>query len=243
MNAMPLPVALADVLARGDVWRGDALACLPESTIPSGHAELDAELPGGGWPRGNLTEILVDRSSVGEMSLLLPALAQLSAAGGWLALVAPPWLPHGPAWAAAGLALERLVIVQAGKNAAWCIEQLLACGGFAGVLAWPEAGISTPALRRLQVAAEGRSVFVCLWRPAAAAQAPSPAPLRVALNAATEPGRVSLRIIKRRGRPVSRSLDLAISRPIPHPGRSSRAVAGPSLSLVAARGAAATPIA
>ncbi|HLO63103.1 MAG TPA: hypothetical protein VK165_09090 [Azonexus sp.] len=25
MNALPLPVALADVLARGDVWRGDAL--------------------------------------------------------------------------------------------------------------------------------------------------------------------------------------------------------------------------
>jgi cell division inhibitor SulA/protein ImuA len=159
MNATPLPVALADVLARGDVWRGDTLACLPESTIPSGHAELDAELPGGGWPRGNLTEILVDRSSVGEMSLLLPALAQLSAAGGWLALVAPPWMPHGPAWAAAGLALERLVIVQAGKNAAWSIEQLLACGGFAGVLAWPDAGISAQALRRLQVAVERRSVL------------------------------------------------------------------------------------
>ena len=81
MNTQPLPVALADVLARGDVWRGDTLATLPESAIPSGHAELDAELPGGGWPRGNLTEILVDRSSVGEMSLLLPALARLSADG------------------------------------------------------------------------------------------------------------------------------------------------------------------
>ena len=243
MNAMPLPVALADVLARGDVWRGDTLASLPESAIPSGHAELDAELPGGGWPRGNLTEILVDRSSVGEMSLLLPALAQLSAAGGWLALVAPPWLPHGPAWAAAGLALERLVIVQAGKNAAWSVEQLLACGGFAGVLAWPDAGISAQALRRLQVAAEGRSVFACLWRSTAAAQAPSPAPLRVMLNSVAETGQLSVRIIKRRGRPVSRPLDLSIPRPIPYLGRSSRAVAGSSLSLAAARGAAATPVA
>lgn len=243
MNATPLPVALADVLARGDVWRGDTLACLPESTIPSGHAELDAELPGGGWPRGNLTEILVDRSSVGEMSLLLPALAQLSAAGGWLALVAPPWMPHGPAWAAAGLALERLVIVQAGKNAAWSIEQLLACGGFAGVLAWPDAGISAQALRRLQVAVERRSVFACLWRSTAAAQAPSPAPLRVMLNSVAETGQLSVRIIKRRGRPVSRPLDLSIPRPIPYPGRSSRAVAGSSLSLVAARGAADTPVA
>ncbi len=151
MNTQPLPVALADVLARGDVWRGDTLAALPETTIPSGHAELDAELPGGGWPRGNLTELLVDQGGVGEMSLLLPALAHLSAAGGWLALVAPPWQAHAPAWQAAGIALERLVVVRAGQQVGWCVEQLLACGGFAGVLAWPEAGIALEnGQRRLQ---------------------------------------------------------------------------------------------
>ena len=97
MNVAPSPVALAEVLARGDVWRGDTLASLPAAAIPSGHAELDAELPGGGWPRGNLVELLVDRSGFGEMSLLLPALARLSQAGGWLALVTPPWRPHAPA--------------------------------------------------------------------------------------------------------------------------------------------------
>ncbi|UCV30078.1 translesion DNA synthesis-associated protein ImuA [Ferribacterium limneticum] len=241
MTPMPSPVALADVLARGDIWRGDTLAFLPETAIPSGHAELDAELPGGGWPRGNLTEILVDRGSVGEMSLLLPALAKLSAEGGWLALVAPPWLPHAPAWAAAGLALDRLVIVQAGKSVAWCVEQLLASGGFAGVLAWPEAGIDARALRRLQVAAEGRSVFACLWRSTAAARVPSPAPLRLMVNTVQSDGEqeLSVRIIKRRGRPVSRPLALSI----PRPGRSSRAVAGPALSLVAARGLAAASVA
>jgi cell division inhibitor SulA/protein ImuA len=237
MKAMPLPVALAEVLARGDVWRGDALASLPDSAIPSGHAELDAELPGGGWPRGNLTEVLVDRSGVGEISLLLPAMAALSSAGGWLALVAPPWLPHAPAWAAAGVALERLVIVRAGREVGWCAEQLLASGGFAAVLAWPGEGIDARALRRLQVAAEGQRVFACLWRSTAAAQAPSPAPLRVALEAGD--GRLAVRIIKRRGRPVSRPLALSI----PRPGRLSRAVAGPALSLAAARGPAAAPIA
>ncbi|MFH1659795.1 MAG: translesion DNA synthesis-associated protein ImuA [Pseudomonadota bacterium] len=243
MNTQPLPVALADVLARGDVWRGDTLASLPESAIPSGHAELDAELPGGGWPRGNLTEILVDRGSVGEMSLLLPALARLSADGGWLALVAPPWLPHAPAWAAAGVALERLVVVKAGKSVGWSVEQLLASGGFAGVLAWPEANIDARALRRLQIAAEGRSVFACLWRSTAAAGVPSPAPLRVMLNAADGDSDLSVRIIKRRGRPVSRPLALSIPRPVQFAGRNSRAVAGPALSLVTARGPAAAPVA
>ena len=290
MSALPLPAALAEVLARGDVWRGDTLARLPEDAVPSGHAELDAELPGGGWPRGNLTEILVDRGGLGEMSLLLPALSRLSAAGGWLglvgapgwavapgvgvvvgdvtyiattpdrgglgemslclpplsrlwaaggwlALVAPPWLPHAPAWAAAGLVLERLVVVRAGRQAAWCCEQLLACGGFSAVLAWPEATIDAKALRRLQVAAEGRPTLACLWRPQALAETPSPAPLRVLLAAGK--GRLSVRILKRRGRPAAQPLNLSIARP----GRTNRALVGPSLSPAGARSAAVAAVA
>ena len=237
MSAVAAPLALADVLARGDVWRGDALADLPAAAIPSGHPELDAELPGGGWPRGNLTELLVDRAGAGEMSLLLPTLARLSGDGGWLALVDPPWRPHAPAWAAAGIDLSRLVVVRAARQAAWSVEQLLACGGFAGVLAWPESGLDARALRRLQVAAEGRPVFACLWRSTAASAAPSPAPLRVAV-AADRTG-LALRILKRRGRPASRPLLLSIPRParIPH------ALAGPAFPAATSRSAALAAVA
>jgi cell division inhibitor SulA/protein ImuA len=241
-------VALADVLARGDIWRGDALARLPGQCIPSGHPELDDELPGGGWPCGNLTEFLVDRSGIGELTLLLPALARLAADGGWLALVAPPWLPHAPAWAAAGIAPERLLVVRAGKETAWCVEALLASGGFAGVLAWPGSTLDARALRRLQVAAEGRPVFAALWRSASAAVAPSPAPLRIALGQDAEArarGRLALRILKRRGRPASRplSLDLARSGRFSHHDLGPRALAGPALSLLAAGSAAAAAVA
>ena len=224
MSAAPLPAALADVLARGDVWRGDTLPGLPENALTSGHAELDAELPGGGWPRGNLTEILVDRSGIGEMSLLLPALARLSGEGGLLALVAPPWLPHAPAWLAAGVAPERLLVIRPGKQGAWCIEQLLKSGGFAGLLAWPEAGIDARALRRLQVAAEGQAVFAVLWRSTAVAAIPSPAPLRLALTVGADG--LAVRILKRRGRPASRLLAINV----PRPGRNTRVVAGPAFS-------------
>ena len=235
-------VALADVLARGDIWRGDALARLPGQCIPSGHPELDDELPGGGWPCGNLTEFLVDRSGIGELTLLLPALARLAADGGWLALVAPPWLPHAPAWAAAGIAPERLLVVRAGKEAAWSIEALLASGGFAGVLAWPGSTLDAKALRRLQVAAEGRPVFAALWRAASAAVAPSPAPLRISLGPDTEARarcRLALRILKRRGRPASRPLSLDLARS----GGRHRALAGPALSLLAAGSPAAAAVA
>ena len=235
-------VALADVLARGDIWRGDALARLPGQCIPSGHPELDEELPGGGWPCGNLTEFLVDRSGIGELTLLLPALARLAADGGWLALVAPPWLPHAPAGAAAGIAPERLLVVRACKEAAWSIEALLASGGFAGVLAWPGSALDAKALRRLQVAAEGRPVFAALWRAASAAVAPSPAPLRISLGPDTEArtrGQLALRILKRRGRPASRPLSLDLARS----GSRQRALAGPALSLLAAGSAAAAAVA
>lgn len=233
MNAAPRiagPAAnLNDLLATGEIWRGDTLARLPQAGVASGWPELDAELPGGGWPCGDLTELLVEKSGIGELSLLLPALARLSAAGGWLALVAPPFLPHAPAWQAAGLELGRLLIVEAGDEAAWCCEQLLAGGGFAGVFAWLGKQDDARTLRRLQVAAAGQRSLAFVWRSPAAAAQPSPAPLRLML--APAPAGLAVRIIKRRGRPMTGWREVPISRP----GRKNHAVAGAPSAPVAAR--------
>ena len=62
--------------------------------------------------------------------------------------------------------------VQPGKALPWCVEQLLVCGGFSAVLAWPGEGMDTRSLRRLQVAAEGQAVFALLWRSTGAASLP-----------------------------------------------------------------------
>lgn len=240
-HLQPRTLVLADVLARGDVWRGNTLAEPPASVLPSGYPALDAELPGGGWPQGCLTELLVGRDSVGELSLLLPALARLTAAGGWLALVAPPWRPHAPAWAAAGVNLARLVVVEAGRDKPWAVEQLLASGGFAGVLAWPGSDIDAKALRRLQVAAEGRPVFAALWRSLAVSETPSPAALRLTLAADAEG--LTVRILKRRGRPAAAPLHLPFISAIPRPGRLPRVVAGPAFPRIAARSPVVAPVA
>lgn len=234
MSAQALPAALAEVLARGDIWRGDSLAHLPQPAIPSGYAELDAELPGGGWPRACLSEFLSATDGIGELSLLMPALARLSASGGWLALVAPPFLPHAPAWAAAGIALERLLILRPAAENAWCTEQLLASGGFAAVLAWPEKPgriLDARTLRRWQVAAEGGPALACLWRSPAAAQAASPAPLRLGLSA--QAGQLAIRLLKRRGAPARRSLQLPL--PLTVHGNLCRALARPAFPLPADR--------
>src|ERR1051325_10784310 len=95
--------ALDHILERHPVWRGGRLSASASAT-PTGFEALDRELPGGGWPRGTLTELLVGRAGIGELRLVLPALAALSWAGRRIAWLAPPHLPSAPALAAGGLA-------------------------------------------------------------------------------------------------------------------------------------------
>ena len=50
--------AAPEALGGGAVWRADELARNVGATRPTGHAVLDAVLPGGGWPVGALVEVL-----------------------------------------------------------------------------------------------------------------------------------------------------------------------------------------
>ena len=88
---------LAELLAHPSVWRGRSRAAV--ETLPTGFAALDAGLPGGGWPRHGLVEILTPRPGVGELYLLLPALAALSrvSPARWCTWVSPPHEPFAPA--------------------------------------------------------------------------------------------------------------------------------------------------
>src|SRR2546429_3509345 len=97
-----MPISFAALLDRPDIWRGDSLSRTGAPTLPCGFPGLDAELPGGGWPAGALTEILLAHEGIGELRLLGPALAGLSRRGLRLVWIAPPHLPHAPALAAAG---------------------------------------------------------------------------------------------------------------------------------------------
>lgn len=70
--AEPLPERL-----RQAVWRGCELAQGPSDCLCSGFAALDAQLPGGGWPRRMLSELLLDSAGSSEWRLLGPALGPL----------------------------------------------------------------------------------------------------------------------------------------------------------------------
>ena len=50
--------AVAQLLHNPLLWRGDAKARV-ERTVATGFAELDRELPGGGWPQGSPYDAIV----------------------------------------------------------------------------------------------------------------------------------------------------------------------------------------
>lgn len=221
---------LAEVLARPDVWRGDRFAAAALPALGSGFGALDAELPGGGWPRGALCELLVDGTGAGELELLMPALRAVSAEDGQVLLVGVPYPLHAPAWAAAGCDLSRLTIVAPVResDALWAMEQALASGAPGAVLGWTKTA-DARALRRLQVAASVGGGAAFLFRPARAAREASAAPLRLAL-AAEASGRLAVAILKRRGPPAA-PLHLQLPRPVRHES----ALAGARSAPAAAR--------
>src|SRR5258706_509324 len=69
--------ALETILQRHPVWRGGSLA-KNVAALPTGFPCLDAELPGGGWPRPGLTELLTDGGGIGG-----PGLVVAAPAGSW----------------------------------------------------------------------------------------------------------------------------------------------------------------
>jgi protein ImuA len=180
--AFPSPVPEAPApAARCDVWHGDELASAETRVVSTGHGALDAQLPGGGWPVGALTEVLQAAPETQVWQLLLPALAlAVRLRGGRVVLVGAPRVPFAPVLAAGGLPVEALLWVR-GDGAvarAWACEQALRCADVAAVLAWlPQA---RPAdLRRLQLAAARHENLLFVFRPEAQAQTASPARLRL----------------------------------------------------------------
>jgi len=192
MSALPLESALpAARLFRAGQQRPASIEALP-----TGLAELDAALPWGGLPRGALTEILLAQDGLGEMRLLLPALARLSRQERIL-MIAPPYTPYAPALAGAGITLPHLGWVHAEPGQAlWAAEQALRAGCLGAVLAWHAQG-DDRALRRLQLAADSGRAYGLLIRPLRQAANASPAALRLTIEASG--GRPCLRVLKCRG--------------------------------------------
>jgi len=178
------------LLANARLWRGRGLSGNgPVRPVPSGHEQLDALLPEGGWPESGLIELLLDEYGIGELQIVMPLLlrantdAELAREGRWIAWLAPPFLPYAPALQNAGLVLERQLIVRTlqTKEVWWAMEQVLRSGTCAAVLGWAEKA-EGHALRRLKLAAEQGGSAGILFRPTRYRSQASPANLRAVLH-------------------------------------------------------------
>lgn len=180
-----------------NVCRASELAQSRLPSTPTGHEDLDIELPDSGWPRSVLTELLLLQPGIGELQLLRPVLAALSRHQR-IAFVQPPYVPHATAAMAWGIDASRLMWVQADRTAdtLWSTEKLLKSGCFGGVLLW-QREVRHEHLRRLHLAAQGTETWFWLLRPLVSAMEPSPASLRLALRPAH--GGVLVEIVKPRG--------------------------------------------
>ncbi len=197
--------SLETLLENPRVWRARSQPA-PAEGLSSGYAQLDRLLPGGGWPRQALTEILIEQYGIGELQLLMPALASLCAEDpgaeppepGWIAWVAPPFQPYPPALQKCGINLGRMLIVRPRNDseALWSAEQALSSGTCAAVLLWPHR-LDDQASRRLQLAAEKGGSWAIAFRPLSARHEPSAAALRLELSAGHRGTRLA--ILKSRG--------------------------------------------
>ncbi|HJV61475.1 MAG TPA: SulA-like leucine-rich domain-containing protein, partial [Albitalea sp.] len=110
--------------------------------MASGFAPLDAQLPGSGWPRRVLSELLLPHPGIGEIRLLSPCLASIQQAGRLVMLFDPPQQLSACALARLGLDLVQLLVVHtrckvvAGSDSLWALEQALKSGHVGAVVAW-----------------------------------------------------------------------------------------------------------
>lgn len=242
------------------LWRAHQLGHAATPVQASGFAELDAQLPGGGWPASALTELLLPHPGVGEWRLLAPALAALQARQRCVMCLAPPAAPCAWALRALGIDLQRLWLVQPGEglpgrppglpprrarvpppaaDLLWALEQALKSGHLGAVLAWLPSRLPPDALRRLQLAAQSHPGPAFLLRDAALRQQPSAAPLRLALSGAG-PDALQVALLKRRGPPAAQPVWLALP-PVLAPSLRPRdtvphALAGPASAAAVAAG-------
>lgn len=137
-----------------------------QRTLSTGFECLDECLPGGGWPLGALTEILIDAGDPGCLWLTLPTLSELSRRQQWIAMISPPCIPYAPALAQSGIEIGKILLIhpRARSDALWAVEEALRSDTCSSVLFWLN-GPDNKTLRRLQLAAEHGGTLGFCFRP------------------------------------------------------------------------------
>jgi len=190
---------LSSLLQDARVWQGHKHRKTTQSAEPTGYQVLDNQLGGLGWPRGALSECLLDTCGIGELHLVLPLIQRVSQEGKTIFWLNPPHTPYAPALAREGVSLDHLVMINTRDqdDFLWTLENCLRSPVTGLVLAWP-GRLAGRDIRRLQLASEAGGNVCVLFRSRREVDQNSPAALRLELI----PGEhqdLKVNIIKRRG--------------------------------------------
>ena len=142
------------LLNNASLWRASDLGKRDHNG--TGYANLDSILPGGGWPKKGLVEIINEYYGTGELQLLIPLMRSIIRQGKWILWVSPPHIVYAPALLQAGIDTEQILVVDetaSCKDALWSIEKALRSKDCGLVLTW-QTWLSFKVLRRFQIAAE-----------------------------------------------------------------------------------------
>lgn len=195
------------------LWRGCELAGQGSHGRSTGFPQLDAILPGQGWPARGLMEIITPHWGMGELQLLIPLMRSVVELGQWILWISPPYLLYAPALVQAGINTEQVLVVRLDtscKDALWSMEKALQTENCGLVLAW-QNWLPTKVLRRLQLAADTGNTLGVIFKHHDSEHSPSPVRLKIKDSPhATGFNEAEISLIKARGnfRPLSARLNL-----------------------------------
>lgn len=152
---------------------------IDQQILPTGIRSLDRLLPEGGLPTASVVEWVSDAPGLSATSIALTCVAEFIRLPGAFAVLDPDRKFHPIALPSFGIPLSRLLLIHPAERSdvLWSLEQVARCSGVRVVMADVD-GVSTTALRRLQLAVERSGVTVFLMRPASALRQSSWADLR-----------------------------------------------------------------
>ncbi|SFR41422.1 Uncharacterized conserved protein [Marinobacter daqiaonensis] len=190
---------LNSLLREARLWQGHRQHAISHSPEPTGFPMLDGQLGGLGWPRGALSECLLEAAGIGELQLVLPLVRRLTHTQRTVFWVNPPFIPYAPALAREGVNLDQLVVIEteSPQDTLWTLENCLRSPVTGLVMAWPER-LASRDIRRLQLAAEAGQSTCILFRHRHEANQSSPAALRLELVPGSDLS-IQVNILKRRG--------------------------------------------
>ena len=179
------------------IWRAKDAGRYMTTGVATGYPELDAILPGRGWPANTVVEMVTPQWGLGELQLLLPLMRTITQQKRWMLWISPPYIPYAPALEHAGLNMDYVIVVQPDNmypDNLWCVEKALQSQACDLVISWL-SGIPNGVIRRLQLAAEtghGLGVLFCQH-----SVEHSPAALRLQLHPSATG--VYVKVLKARG--------------------------------------------